>query len=96
MIFFIPWVVFLLTVILAVPIASMMEKRGMQAAYDGGYDAEAGYDEAGGLSDGDEELEPLDDGAGMEEGTIEPQQDADDPFGNGAPDDFSAFDEEFK
>lgn len=93
MLYFIPWVVLLLVTILAVPIASMMEKRKMQAEY-------GGYDDGGGdvsLTD-DDELEPLEDGDGavLEEGSIGEEQNPDDPFATGAPDDFSAFDEEFK
>ncbi|MCG8648455.1 MAG: hypothetical protein MI861_01400 [Pirellulales bacterium] len=95
MLYFIPWVVLFLVCIIAIPIASMMDKRKMQAAYDG-------YEGSGleGVDD-DEPLEGFDDaedgGGVLEEGSIqEGAQDPDDPFGTGAPDDFSAFEEEFK
>ncbi len=46
----------------------------------------------------DEPLEPLNEAAEeiFEEGAVEVGQDPDDPFATGAPDDFSAFEEEFK
>ncbi len=94
MLYFIPWVVLLLLAIFAIPVAAMMEKRKLQSSYEGN---------VGGGGDMDDEslepMEPLDDDQGgvLEEGNIqEGGQDPDDPFGTGAPDDFSAFDEEFK
>ena len=91
MLFFIPWVVFLLLIIIAVPIAAMLDGRKARSSYDS-------YDSGMGGEMDDESLEPLEDaGDGvLEEGSIqEGGQDPDDPFGTGAPDDFSAFEEEF-
>jgi hypothetical protein len=92
--YFIVWVVLMLTAVLAVPIVSMMEKRKLEGPRKKTKDSE---DAA--ASDGEEELQPLGEG---EEGIPEEQaiQEADaipdDSFGTATPDDFSAFEEEFK
>ncbi|MFK8113846.1 MAG: hypothetical protein AB8B91_16715 [Rubripirellula sp.] len=62
MLYFLPWVLFLLFVILAVPVASMLEKRKMQASYGGGVSDEF-TDVEGGDAPMDME-EPQEDGFG--------------------------------
>ena len=90
-IFFIPWVLLILFCVLAVPIASVLDKGKMQSSYEG-------YD-GGGMDDESlEPMEPLDDsqGAILEEGNIQQgAQDPNDPFGTGASDDLGEFADEF-
>ena len=95
MLYFIAWVVLMLAAILAVPIVSTMEKRKLQ-----GPKPKKTKDTEEAAADGDDEaVEPAAEGEGaaIEEGAIE-ESDAnpEEPFGTGAPDDFSAFEEEFK
>ncbi len=90
MLYFIPWAIFLLLVLLAVPIASMVEKRKYHASMptpDPAVD-----DPASGDVDADAmDASPDDEfGSPVEEEVAEVQFDA--PGG----DDFSAFDEDFK
>lgn len=93
MLYFIAWVVVMLAAIVAVPVASMLENRQRRPS---GGDA-ADRDEAE-LADDDDDLQPLDDDqGGLEEGAVDAEgQSPEDAFDTGAPDDFSAFEEEFK
>ena len=85
MIFFIPWVIFLLFVILAIPVTSMLEKRKYKAAMADQYGDESFGEEA--VDDGGAEMLEAtgDEAAGF--------GDVPEPAGGN---DFSAFDEEFK
>ena len=95
MLYFIAWVVLMLAAILAVPIVSMMEKRRLE----GPRIKKSKDDEEAAVGDDGEPLEPLAEGEGeiAEEAAVE-ESDAtpEDPLGAPVPDDFSAFDEEFK
>lgn len=87
MLYFIPWALFLMLVILAVPIASFLEKRKHQSS--------TPEPESFGDDDAAESREPVADAdesfaGSVEEEPVEVQFDA--PGG----DDFSAFDEDFK
>lgn len=73
MIYFLPWVVFLVFVVLSVPIAAMLEKRKRPAAYGTPPDDEGEFAEGGGTFEGDEpgefveaegEFEAVDDAGG--------------------------------
>jgi hypothetical protein len=93
MLYFLPWVALLLLSVLAIPIASMMDKRRAQAVYE---EYESGSSDSGGGFDGieDEPLEPLDEGEepvmpvddvseGLaEDGMIEVPQDSVEAFGS--------------
>jgi flagellar biosynthesis/type III secretory pathway M-ring protein FliF/YscJ len=95
MLYFIAWVVLMLAAILAVPIVSMMEKRKLE----GPRKKKTKDDEEAAASDDGEPLEPLEEAEGevAEEGAIqESDANPEDPLGTPVPDDFSAFDEEFK
>ena len=68
MIYFILWVVFLLTVLLAVPVAAVVEKRRLQAANptvptDPDAEAEAWSDDDAGEADPFADAQPAPDGA---------------------------------
>lgn len=89
MLYFIPWVVFLSAVILAVPIAAWLEKRKYRAAF-----PETEPDEA--LAEDDypaEEPIEMSESADMMEQAEQPMEPEFEVPGG---DDFSAFDEEFK
>ena len=84
MMYFIPWVIFLLFVILSVPIAAWLEKRKMQS--------EAGFDdepEASSEDAGEAESEE----AAAEQEPAEPEPAFDSGGGFGGEDDFSSFEE---
>lgn len=87
MLYFIPWAVFLMLVILAVPIVSFMEKRKHQLSMP--QPESFGDDD---VSESDEPVADADEsfGGAAEEEPAEVQFDA--PGGN----DFSAFDDDFK
>ena len=92
MLYFIAWVVLMLAAILAIPIASLLEKRKLKPAGTEATDEESEAAE-------EDELEPLEEGEGplLEEGAVEAEgQSPEEAFDTGAPDDFSAFEEEFK
>jgi hypothetical protein len=95
MLYFTAWVVLMLAAILAVPIVSTMEKRKLE----GPRKKKTKDDEDAAASDDDEPLETLEeaDGEIAEEGAIQEfDANPEDPLGAAAPDDFSAFEEEFK
>jgi len=94
MLYFIPWVVFLLVVILAVPVTAWLEKRKLQQA------------SGPAKSETEEDFEPTAEGE-TESGEAVAAEETDEGFGEseGADgeipepeggDDFSAFDEEIK
>ena len=90
MMYFIPWVVLLLAVILSVPIAAFLDKRKLQAAYaaQGMSDDFDEYDDENG--EGEEEV-----GEEVEEGEAEAVIEEADEFGGEgeelADDEFAAF-----
>jgi len=93
--YFIAWVVFLLSCIIALPVASMIDKRKMQAglpsAGGAGFDENEFQDEFSGEDQAPAEVQ--DDGFGGDQ-AFPAEEMAD--MGGPVPDDFSAFDEEFK
>ena len=89
MLYFIPWVVFLLIVVLAVPVASYLEKRKYAAAHPTPTPESDEHSEA--VDEAEMPVEEFaDDGFGGEGGAEFAEVET--PGG----DDFSAFDEEFK
>ena len=97
MLYFIPWVVFLLFMILLVPIAAMIEKRknpALAPEYDAFGDDPSGDDGVDEFA-GDGDLQPLEDGAdGGFGNTDDGFGNADDGFGN-ADDGFGNADDGF-
>jgi hypothetical protein len=96
MLYFVAWVVFLLLCIIALPVASVMDKRKVHAGLSSA--GETGFAESEFQDDfaGDEQAEPAevqDDGFGGEQ-AFPAEEMAD--MGEPVQDDFSAFDEEFK
>ena len=86
MIYFIAWCVFLLIAVIAVPIASMLDNRGSSpSGYDDGSFEDDDMDhanEALGVADDDEDLQPLDEGDGGFGGASDGFGDAGDGFGD--------------
>jgi hypothetical protein len=83
--YFIPWVIFLLVVILSVPVAAWLEKRKLQADSGLEEDEVASFDDAGEAGHDDVVTE--------EPAEPEPAFDQGVEFGAGGEDDFSAFEE---
>lgn len=87
--YFIPWALFLLVIILAVPIVSMLEKRKSRAAFEA---AHGGFDEDEEV--GEEAEEAVAEEAVAEEGEAEAVVEVDGFGGEGgdlADDEFAAF-----